>query len=189
MAWQYWQIISQMMSIKLIFWLLGLPTAVTGTAQCPSVHVAWGWMHTPALAVALWIHGLSHHPLTSSTMAATTERAALLKHLRYVEIKVEDEFILVAIETQGPINEGMEERQSTFRFRQRVSVYMERAVFWRANRMTRRTPRTMRDYVFNFIRAFFSIPRERSTRLNKNIIIAHSPEPRDLSHLTPPPVL
>ena len=97
--------------------------------------IAWDVTCPDTLAV-------SHRPLTSSTIAAAAERAALLKHIRYAEIKAVYEFIPVAIETLGPINnEGLafltdlgnrlsavtrNPRESTFLY-QRVSVCMQRA--------------------------------------------------------------
>ena len=43
--------------------------------------------------------------LTSITPGAAAERAALLKHTKYAAIKATHDFVPVAIETLGPINE------------------------------------------------------------------------------------
>ena len=42
--------------------------------------------------------------MTSVIIAAAAERAALLKHIKYAEIKATYDFVPVAIETLGPIN-------------------------------------------------------------------------------------
>ena len=47
----------------------------------------------------------SHSALTSVTPGAAAERAALLKHTEYAAIKATHEFVPVATETLGPINE------------------------------------------------------------------------------------
>ena len=47
----------------------------------------------------------SHTALTSITLGAAAERAALLKHTKYAAIKATHDFVPVAIETLGPINE------------------------------------------------------------------------------------
>ena len=46
----------------------------------------------------------SHRLMTSVTIAAAAERAALLKHFKYAEIKATYDFVPVTIETLGPIN-------------------------------------------------------------------------------------
>ena len=84
----------------------------------------------------------SHRALTSVTTGAAAERAALLKHTKYAAIKATHEFVPVAIETLGPINEegthflreigeriksvSGDPRESAFLF-QRVSVTVQRA--------------------------------------------------------------
>ena len=84
----------------------------------------------------------SHRLTTSVTIAAAAERAALLKHIKYAEIKAAYDFVPVAIETLGPINsDGMafldelgsrlsiaarDTREATFLY-QRVSVCIQRA--------------------------------------------------------------
>ena len=47
----------------------------------------------------------SHRALTSVTPGAAAERAVLLKHTKYAAIKATHEFVPMAIETLGPINE------------------------------------------------------------------------------------
>ena len=47
----------------------------------------------------------SHRALTSITPGTAAERAALLKHTKYAAIKATHDFVPVAIETLGPINE------------------------------------------------------------------------------------
>ena len=47
----------------------------------------------------------SRRALTSITPGAAAERAALLKHTKYAAIKATHDFVPVAIETLGPINE------------------------------------------------------------------------------------
>ena len=105
------------------------------------------WSHgkpedaSPGMSLAPTL-AVSHRPLTSSTIAAAAERAALLKHIKYAGIRAAYDFVPVAIETLGPINnEGMafltdlgnrlsavtrDPRESTFLY-QRVSVCMQRA--------------------------------------------------------------
>ena len=84
----------------------------------------------------------SHRQITAYASGAASERAAMLKHIKYQAIKAVHDFVPIAVETLGPINdEGMiflrelggrlstashDRRETSFLF-QRVSVCMQRA--------------------------------------------------------------
>ena len=84
----------------------------------------------------------SHRQITAYASGTASERAAMLKHIKYQAIKAVHDFVPISVETLGPINdEGMiflrelggrlstvsrDPRETSFLF-QRVSVCMQRA--------------------------------------------------------------
>ena len=85
---------------------------------------------------------ISHRPITAFASGAASERAAMLKHIKYQSNKAVHDFVPIAVETLGPVNsEGLsflrelgsrlstvtrDPRETSFLF-QRVSVCMQRA--------------------------------------------------------------
>ena len=84
----------------------------------------------------------SHRQITAYASGAASERAAMLKHIKYQAIKTVHDFVPIAVETLGPINDedmiflrelggrlstvSRDPRETSFLF-QRVSVCMQRA--------------------------------------------------------------
>ena len=52
---------------------------------------------------------ISHRPITAFASGAASERAAMLKHIKYQSIKAVHDLVPIAVETLGPVNsEGPE---------------------------------------------------------------------------------
>ena len=110
--------------MTLVPWKMGRCVSVTWDVTCPDTLAA------------------SHRQITAYASGAASERAAMLKHIEYQAIEAVHDFVPIAVETLGPINnEGMsflrelggrlstatrDLRETSFLF-QRVSVCMQRA--------------------------------------------------------------